>query len=131
MESLQIRTGEIRLMILDDAGEERGVFKFNPEDIKSAQAVFELQAELPAKEKEYEEKQKLATTEKEQIDLLNELVDYFEGAIDRCFGEGTSELVFGKAKTLSMFFDFFEGIAPYYEKASKARVAKYKKKSGK
>ena len=39
MESLQIRTGSISLKVLDDLGNERGIFTFNPEDVKSAEQL--------------------------------------------------------------------------------------------
>jgi hypothetical protein len=130
MESLQVRTGQISLKILDDDGDERGVFRFNPEDIESAKRVFALQEELVVKQKEFEEKMAKAGASEERINVLDEIVDYFNGAIDSCFGEGSSQILFGGAKTVSMYENFFEGIAPYYEKAAKKRTAKYKK-SGK
>ena len=128
MESLQVRTGTISLMILDDNGEERGVFKFNPQDVESAKQVYALQEELEVKSKEFEKQEKLCKTDQDKIELLSEVVQYFKSCIDRCFGEGTSQLVFGDANTLSMFYDFLEGITPYYQKASKQRMAKYSKK---
>lgn len=127
MESLQIRTGAISLEILDDAGNSRGVFSFNPEDVESAKQVIELQSEFEAKQIDFEERAKTCTDAESKVVLLNEVVNYFRDAIDRCFGEGSSDLLFGNAKTLSMFEDFFNGITPYYQKASKARIAKYKK----
>ena len=54
MESLQVRTGQISLRILDDAGEERGIFRFNPEDVESARRVVSLQKELDEKQREFE-----------------------------------------------------------------------------
>lgn len=39
MESLQIRTGRIRLEILDDTGNSRGIFSFNPTDVESAKKL--------------------------------------------------------------------------------------------
>lgn len=128
MESLQIRTGQISLMILDDAGDERGVFKFNPEDIELAKKVMNIQAELNVKTAEYEERSKFCETTESKVELLSEAVNYFKELVDTCFGEGTSALVFGDANTLSMFEDFFNGITPYFEKASKKRMEKYRKK---
>lgn len=125
MESLQVRTGQICLNILDDGGESRGIFKFNPNDLGSAQKVFAFQAELAEKEKDYEERIPECKTPEDKIKLLNEICDYFEQVIDECFGEGSSQVLFGGAKTLSMFDDFINGILPYYEKASEERVAKY------
>lgn len=127
MESLQIRTGAISLRILDDLGEERGIFKFNPEDIESAKQVLSLQQELTEKQKEFEDRSEQCETDDEKIELLSESVAYFRNLVDKCFGDGTSDLVFGDANSLSMFYDFFEGIMPYYENASKKRMAKYSK----
>lgn len=128
MESLQVRTGQISLRILDDSGEERGIFKFNPQDVEVAKRVVELQGELQIKNNEFEEQVSKCETTEEKINLLAEMVKYFKGLVDECFGKGTSEIVFGDANTLTMFYDFFEGITPYYEKASQQRMAKYGKK---
>lgn len=128
MESLQVRTGQISLQILDDYGEVRGVFKFNPQDIESAKRVFALQAELPAKQAEFEARIETVTDDNDKMEVLSDIVDYFNNAIDDCFGKGSSAVLFGGAKTLSMYEDFFEGILPYYQKASEKRVGKYKKR---
>lgn len=125
MESLQVRTGQISLRILDDAGEERGIFRFNPEDVESAKRVVELQSELEIKKSEFEQKAKFCSTTEEKVELLSETVSYFKNLVDQCFGEGSSKIVFGDANTLSMFYDFFEGIIPYYQKASEKRMSKY------
>ena len=127
MESLQVRTGQISLQILDDNGDPRGVFKFVPTDIESAKQILSLQQEVNDKYKEFQELAKSADSADKQINLLGEVVDYFESRIDSIFGEGSSKILFGNAKTLSMFEDFFTGIMPYYEKASKKRVNKYTK----
>lgn len=128
MESLQVRTGQISLQILDDYGEVRGVFKFNPQDIESAKRVFALQNELPVMQEEFERKIASAKTEEEKINILSGIVDYFNQAIDECFGKGSSDILFGGARTLSMYEDFFTGITPYYQKAGESRVKKYKKR---
>lgn len=130
MESLQVRTGEVRLEILDDFGESRGIFSFNPTDVKSAERVVALENEFQVKQAEFEERTKQCETPSEKVQLLIDVVDYFEGLIDECFGIGSSALIFGEAKTLSMFDDFFTGIIPYYQKASEDRKKKYRK-SGK
>lgn len=131
MESLQVRTGQVSLMILDDLGNERGIFTFNPTDVESARQVMNMQSDLNAKQEEFEMRAEQCTTETEKADLLVESVTYFRDLIDTVFGAGSSQLLFGDAKTFSMFEDFFNGIMPYYQKASKERMAKYKKQSGK
>ena len=127
MESLQIRTGQKQLQILDDNGNVRGIFTFNPEDIDAAKRMFDIKQELTIKQQEFNIRAAEVKNEEESFKLLYEIVYYFEAKIDECFGEGTSKVLFGEARTLSMFEDFFTGIAPYYEKASEARKSKYKK----
>ena len=77
----------------------------------------------------FEIESQACNTDEERFNLLENVVTYYEGMIDECFGEGSSALLFGGAKTLSMFEDFFEGIMPYYEKASKDRMAKYQRQN--
>jgi hypothetical protein len=126
MEQLKISTGKIAIQILDDDGEVRGVFKFNPEDIKSARKIADLIEDYKTKSVEYSERAKLIETPEENVRLLDEVVDYFKTSLDSVYGDGTSMVLFGNASTLEMFDDFFAGITPYYEKASKQRKAKFK-----
>jgi len=127
MDSLQVRTGQVSLHILDDDGEERGIFRFNPEDIECAKRLVELQSIISQKNEEFIQRNKECTTAEERLALLSDTVSYYRSIIDDCFGIGTSDIVFGNANTLSMFTDFIDGITPYYAKASKERTAKYKK----
>lgn len=126
MESLQIRAGVISLQILDDAGEEKGIFKFNPNDIKVAKGVFHLKEEFTTKSKEFDVRRKKCKTAEQKMEFLEEIVNYLESSIDAIFGSGSSELLFGESKSLDMFTDFFDGIIPYFTKASEDRMAKYK-----
>lgn len=126
MEQLKIGTGKISIKIVDDDGEERGIFKFNPEDIKSARKIADLIEEYKTKSVEYAERAKLIETPEDNVRLLDEIVDYFKTSLDGVYGAGTSTTLFGNASTLEMFDDFFSGIRPYYEKASKQRKAKFK-----
>lgn len=128
MESLQVRTGEVSLQILDDEGNERGIFKFNPSDVHSANKILSLQDEFGASQKSFEDRANNCETPQEKAALLDEIVTYFESLIDDCFGQGSSQILFGNAKTLSMFEDFFNGITPYYNEASQKRVSKYTSK---
>ena len=67
MESLQIKTGLLSLKILDDNGEERGVFSFNPSDIKVARKVTDLLDSYKVKQDEFNEKEKTCETPEEII----------------------------------------------------------------
>lgn len=131
MESLQIRTGQISLQIIDDEGNERGVFRFNPEDVESAKRVVLLQQEFNEKQKDFELRAETVQTIEEKTALLCETVEYLKSLVDGCFGKGSSDILFGDNNSLSMFDDFFSGIIPYYEKASKQRMAKYRGKKAK
>lgn len=128
MEKLQIHTGQIRLEIVDDSGESRGIFKFNPDDTAVAKRIFSLSQTVNEKMAEYEAKAKDAKDDQANVELLDETISYFRVVIDEIYGDGTSELLFGNAHSLSMFEDFFLGIIPYYKKASEQRVKKYSKK---
>lgn len=125
MDSLKISTGRVRLQIVDEAGNQRGIFSFNPSDIESAKRVIEIQKDFEMKNAEFQKRINAAETIEEKITILDELVTYFEKVIDDCFGEGSSQVLFGDDKSVDMFYDFFDGITPYYEKASKERMAKY------
>lgn len=127
MEQLQIKTGKISVKILDDDGEVRGIFKFNPEDIKSARKVNDLIDEFKVKTVEFQEKIEQAVEVADRIKLLDEIVDYFRNAIDSVWGSGSSNILFGNASTLEMFDDFFNGITPFYKKESAKRTQKYTK----
>lgn len=129
MEQLKISTGKISVQILDDDGEARGVFKFNPEDIKSARKIADLIEEYKSKSVEYAERAKKIETAEDNVRLLDEVVDYFKSSLDGVYGVGTSNILFGNASTLEMFDDFFSGIRPFYEKASKQRKKKFKEQN--
>ena len=133
MDTLKIHSGVVRLNIEDEYGHSRGIFAFNPEDIESLKNIYKLQDEINQKQVELQEVANNCKTLDEKVEFITKTVQYYKGVIDRCFGEGTSQIVFGDCNTLEMFSDFLEGIMPYYEKANERRLAKYKKakKSGK
>ena len=127
MESLQIRTGMLALNILDDNGEVRGVFNFNPQDVKIGQKVFDMIADFQVKQLEFDKKKADCSGPEDVLKLLNEMIAYYKEEIDSTWGENSSKTLFGDANTITMFEDFFSGITPYYTRESKKRTAKYKK----
>lgn len=133
METLKIHSGVVRLNIEDEYGHSRGVFSFNPKDLEQMSRIYKLREEIGQKQTEIQQKAAKLETMDEKVDFIMEVVHYYRELIDKCFGEGTSDLVFGECNTLEMFGDFLDGITPYYEKANAERLAKYKKpkKSGK
>lgn len=139
MAGLKISTGAITLDIERD-GEAIGSIRFNPEDIKFREAVLTMMTEVPIKRKEIEQRaQELdSRTDKIIIDgveinenisdsilLWKDFYSYFHGKIDDVFGSGTSETVFGGAYTVDSMLDFFNGVKPYIEEASKKKISKY------
>lgn len=133
MSELYISTGAVKLDIIRD-GENVGVFKFNPKDIGEAERFSEFSSSLNAKRVEYQEKAKALDengTDVERVKFLADFIRELRNNLDNLYGTGTSQLVFGDALDIDMFFDFMEGIAPYYKKASSERTAKYRKHSSK
>lgn len=128
MKKLKIDTGSISLEVEDGNGNIRGVFTFNPGDISSAKKFYELLGEIETKQSEFETREEACQNDEERINLLSDLIDYLNESIDKCWGAGSSKILFGDDKTLTMYEDFMEGILPYYDKASKNRQSKYKKK---
>lgn len=133
MSELHISSGAVRLNIIRD-GENVGVFTFNPKNLLEAQRYSDVVVEMQKKKVEYLERARVLDAEndiKGKIDFLIEYVKEMRNDIDKIYGEGTSDLVFGDTLDIDMFFDFIEGLAPYYKKASSERTAKYKNKSSK
>lgn len=125
MASLTINTGVVALDIYDTDGSCRGVFKFNPEDLVLAKNLLSLQKEFTDKRDEFEAKADACKSPEEQANVIIEITDYYKEKIDEVFGEGSSEILFGSAHSVGMFKDFFDGITPYFSKASEKRTSKY------
>ena len=133
MDEIRISSGAKSVNIVRD-GEIVGVFTFNPKNLAEAQRYTEVVSEMEKKRVEYLERAKTLDAEndiKGKIDFLIEYVKEMRNDIDKIYGEGTSNLGFGDTLDIDMFFDFIEGLAPYYKKASSERTAKYKNKSSK
>lgn len=133
MNELHISTGVVTLNIFRD-GEEVGIFKFNPKDLGEAEKYADLMHDMQSKKTDYLKKAKEldeSGTDTERVKFLAEYIREMRKGIDGVYGEGTCQLLFGNALDIDMFFDFMEGIAPYYKKASSERTAKYRKHSSK
>lgn len=126
MEQLQIFTGMISLEILDDEGKQRGIFRFNPTDMTLCKNIFDLQSSF--KKKENEVKAQLANCEdnKDKLEIVCEICDYYNEQIDNIFGEGSCDILFGKSKSLFQYIQFFEGVTPYIAGARKKQMDKYR-----
>ena len=124
--TIQISTGAIKVKFTNDFGEPIGTLNVNPSDIGEANKIFTLSMELEERQAEYEKKIKEAKTEKEQLEILLESCEYLKKSIDYIYGAGASLMLFREANTFRMFEDFFKGITPLYQKASKDKMKKYK-----
>lgn len=129
MESLQIRTGKIAIKILDDDGEVRGIFKFNPEDLGVAKRMSELLAEIKQNTGEISKRESECKTGEERMLLLEEVCSGYRDKIDQIWGAGSSDILFGNAVCVEMFTDFLNGISKHYQKESNKRIAEYQKKA--
>lgn len=126
MDTLKIGSGAVRLKIVRDGVE--GVISFNPLDVGFMERAYKLMEDAEGKEKEYHDKLLAAEKTggiKEKIAVVKEYCIYMREQVDYCFGQGTSDTVFGDSLDVDMFADFLEGVAPYIRKAQGARIKKY------
>jgi hypothetical protein len=135
MDSIRIDSGVKQIAINDD---ESRVIEFNPKDIVFVERFYGLISEFEQKEVEFLEKAR-AIDDKKEIDaygipvntgeslkLLLEMCNYLRSQIDKVFGNGTSQIVFGETQTLNMFEQFFTGITPFIQEEREDRVKQYK-----
>jgi hypothetical protein len=134
MDTLQIKTSEVRLAVNGDA--ER-VISFNPADTLFAEKFYRLSANVDAKLAEFTRKGKELDADKAagengmplnlqaRIELQRDLCLYLRDEIDALFGAGTSQNAFGAALEADAFPQFFEGITPYFQRARSEKVSQY------
>lgn len=140
MDGIRIDTGVKRLTVNDDP--ER-VITFNPEDVLFVERFYELIKIFQQKEVEFQKRIDELTADEEKdsygipvntpetLELVVEICDFLREQIDKVFGPGTSEAAFGEAQSLSMFEQFFAGIAPFIQSTRSEKAAKYQYKKGK
>ena len=116
MESLQIKTGKVGIVILDDFGNERGIFKYNPEDLGVGKRMSELIQKIKQESSENEKREAECKTGEERMLLLEEICSNYRKEIDNIWGQGSSDILFGDAVCTSMFDDFFLGIGKEYDR---------------
>lgn len=133
-QSIRIDTGEVRLLINDD---ENRVISFNPNDISFLEAFFELLEDFEKKEKEFRNEERVLNANKDvdklglpknikgKIALTHKICRYMREKVDYVFGEGTSDTAFGKANTMDMFSQFFDGVTPFIRSARDDKTSKY------
>lgn len=121
MENLNIDAGAVSLTI---DGDKNRVIRFYPTDVGFAESFYQLVNDYQTKAKELNERAKGADAET-QVKLCREAFDTLREGIDRTFGEGTSQTVFGNRNSLSLFARFFRGITPYVAAARKQEIERY------
>lgn len=134
MDTLNISTGEKRISI---NGDESRVIVFNPSDTLFAVRFYKLMNEFEHKLNEYQTRSieleadnrtngnDLPANMGERLELVKEACEYSRESIDRVFGEGTSQTVFGDALSLDLIQQFFTGITPFISAARTNRIQKY------
>ena len=134
MDSLQINTGEIRLSINGDTGNQ---IVFNPSDILFAEKFYRLIGSFQVRVAEYKQRAEelerstandengLPVNMEARIEHLKEACAFIRSEIDKLFGEGTSLRAFGETLNLDVFIQFFRGITPYVKKARSEKVIQY------
>lgn len=136
MDSLQINTGEKRIPIVRD-GENVGTITFNPSDAVFAEAFYKIYGELKVKHEEYKKRAAefedatdesgLPVNPEKRLAMWQEFNTFIKGCIDRVFGVGTSQIVFGDTISMDglMFEQFLNGVTPYVQKERSQKIAQY------
>jgi len=129
VDSLSITSGKVRLCINDD---ETRVIEFNPNDLAFTERYILLVDNFMQRRVDLTKQLDASPGDAIPVGglaLLREAVDYFRSEIDETFGAGTSTKVFEDAYEIEMFKQFFDGIAPYVQRARAKKTGKYAKKA--
>ncbi len=137
MDNIRINSGLKRIMINDDPNR---VIEFNPEDVLFAERFYALIKVFQEQEVKFQERlEELQKNEEkdpygipvntqETLDFVVEVCNFLREQVDKVFGAGTSETVFGETQSLGMFEQFFTGITPFVKSSRTEKVAKYTRK---
>lgn len=137
--SININTGAVRLEVNRDSRNGVGVVEFNPNDITFVKNFKNLIHTHKVKVNEIKGKEKQISKlqgndgdgfDKKidpSIDLQLEACLWERGEIDRVFGNGTSDTVFGPYNNLDCFEQFYNAVAPYIQSVRDDKVNKYAK----
>jgi len=144
MDELIIISGKKRIAIKDDEGNVTGEVCFNPSDVNFAERFYSVYQEFQAKIKEYELTASEIDAENKKADgngvpaqfsksvaFSREVCEFIYSKIDELFGAGTSQIVFRGSLDFEMIGQFFEGIAPFIQKARAEKLARYSNKPSK
>lgn len=133
MNSLK-KDGVVQIAINDDPNQ---VISFVPDDVLFAERFYQLLNTLKIKEVDYKKRAEVLSknntvdeygipeTAPERLALMHELCDFMRDEIDKLFGEGTSQKVFGEYLSLYMIEQFFKGLLPYVQISRQEKTRKY------
>ena len=133
MDTIRTDTSIITLQIND--GPE--VIAFDPSETLFAEKFYRLMRDLTTKEVEFRaraeaidaktelEEDGLPASLPETLAFMREACQFFRDEIDKLFGEGSSQKLFGDRYSLPAIGSFFTGITPYIKTARDERIAKY------
>lgn len=133
--NLNISSGAVELTIDNDPGR---VIRFYPTDVEFAEGYFSLVAEFEKRQKEAERKlseirngpgtewEKIA----QELEVSREVFNVIRSSIDRMFGPGTAQTVFGDRNNLAMVAKFFRGVTPFIREARLKEIERYTKSTG-
>ena len=132
MEHLNIDSGAVKLAV---NGDESRVVTIYPTDARFAEEFFGLAKAFREKRREMVDraarlKGKTGAAE-EELALLRETYTFIRKEIDRVFGLGTAETVFGNHDVMTAYIQFFQGLEPYIRKARQKEIDRYLKDSDK
>ncbi len=137
MDNLRIDSGLKRIMINDDPNR---FIEFNPNDVLFAEKFYALIKVFEEQEVKFQERieqiQKneekdaygIPVNTQETLDFVVEVCNFLREQIDKVFGAGTSQTVFGETQSLEMFEQFFTGITPFIKSSRTEKVTKYTRK---
>lgn len=136
MDSLKIDVGEKRIAI---NGDESRLLIFNPSDVLFAERFYKLIGEFESRLTEYQKQSVILEADNTpngnnmpanmavRLELIKEACEYSRESIDKVFGAGTSQTVFGDTLSLDAVQQFFEGITPFISAVRSEKVQKYTK----
>lgn len=132
MDGLNIAGENVRLCIDND---ETRVIEFYPTDVAFAENFYALAAEFETRRRDIQaraaEIAKGGGTRLEKsraaLALTREAFTALREGIDRTFGAGTAQTVFGDRDSLDMAARFFRGVTPYIRRARQKELDRYLK----
>jgi hypothetical protein len=130
-----IRVGSQKWILIND--DPNRVVVFDPSDMVFAEKFYALQGEMAARQAEFEARAKaldanqeldgngMPANAREGIAFVRDVCEFMRAQIDKLFGAGTSQTVFGDAMSLDAITQFVEGITPFIHDERAAKVQKY------